>query len=119
MKDENNNIEFGNIHVHREAIADLASSALSEIEGVGLIPTHPKDRFLEFFGKKRYSGIKISIDKDGQVTINVKVIVKYGTNIPTVGHQIQEAVRSAIERTADINIKDINVNVCGIERGNP
>ena len=49
MRDENSNVEFGNIQVHREAIADLVSSALSEIEGVGLIPVSPRDRFLEFF----------------------------------------------------------------------
>ncbi len=117
MIDEANNLEFGKIHVHKEALADIAASAINEIEGVGLVPIGPRDRFLEFFGKKRYSGIKILIDKDGQITIDLKIIVKYGTSIPTAGHQAQEAVRSAIERTADLHIKDINVNVCGIERG--
>jgi len=117
MIDEANNLEFGKIHVHKEALADIAASAISEIEGVGVVPTGLKDRFLEFFGKKRYSGIKILIYKDGQITIDLKIVVKYGTNISTVGHQIQEAVRSAIGRTAGLHIKDINVNICGIERG--
>lgn len=116
---EENNVEFGKIHVHKEALADIAAEALNEIEGVSLVPARPADRFLEFFGKKSYSGIKISIDKDGQITIDVQIVVKYGASIPAVGHRAQEAVRLAIERIADINIKDINVNVCGIERGNP
>ena len=116
---EENNAEFGKIHVHKEALADITAEAIKEIEGASLVPLGHADRFLEFFGKKSYSGIKISIDKDGQISIDVQIVVKYGTNIPTVGHRAQEAVRSAIERIADINIKDINVNVCGIERGNP
>jgi len=114
---EENNINFGSIQVHKEAIADLAFSAIGEIEGVSLIPKGPKDSFLEFFGKKRYSGIKVAIDKDYQVNVEIKILVKYGMNIPIIGRQVQEAVRAAIEKTADINIKDINVNVCGIERG--
>ena len=116
---EENNLNFGSIQVHKEAIADLTFSAISEIKGVSLVPKGPKDSFLEFFGKKRYSGIKVGIDKDSQVSIQIKILVRYGMNIPLVGRQVQEAVRAAIEKTADINIKDIDVNVCGVERGKP
>ncbi len=111
------NIDFGMIRVHKEAIADLVFSAFSEIEGVSLISNGLQGRFFEYFGKKRYSGIKIQIDKDGQITILIRMLVRYGINISTVGRQVQEAVRTAVERTADLNVKDININVCGIERG--
>ena len=115
MIDEN--VDFGAIHVHKEALADIALSALQEVEGVSLISQGLGERCLEFFGKKRYSGINIAIDKDHQITMNVKIVVRYGLNIPLVARQAQEVVRSAIEKTADVNIKDININVCGIERG--
>ncbi len=114
---EESNIDFGAIHVHKEAIADIAVSALNEIEGVALIPRNLKDSFLEFFGKKGYSGVRIVIDKDHQVTIDLKITVKYGVNIPMVARQVQESVRVAVEKIADINIKDIHINVCGMERG--
>ena len=113
------NVDFGSIQVHKEAIADITFAVISEIEGVSLADNNFKDRFLEFFGKKRYSGIKVLIDKDGQINIRIDVVMRYGINIPMVGRNIQESVRSAVEKTADLNIKDINVNVCGIERGNP
>ena len=116
---EENNVDFGSIQVHKEAIADIAVAAIREIEGVNLTPKGLKDSFLEFFGKKSYSGIKIAIDKDNQINIELKIFVRYGANIPTIGRQVQEAVRTAVEKIADINIKDININVCGIERGNP
>ena len=116
---EDHNVDFGLIHIHEKALADIASSAISEIEGVSVIPNSIKHTLLEFFGKKRYSGIKVGIDKDSQVSIQIKILVRYGMNIPLVGRQVQEAVRAAIEKTADINIKDIDVNVCGVERGKP
>ena len=118
MIDENN-IDFGSIQIHKEAISDITVSALSEIEGVSLPAEGPKDRLLEFFGKKSYSGIKVSIDKDHQVSIQVNILVKYGMNIPMIGRQVQETVRAAVEKTTEINLKDIHVNVCGIERGSP
>ena len=34
-----------------------------------------------------------------------------------IGQQIQESIRAAIEKTADLSIKEIDVNVCGVERG--
>ena len=114
---EENNVDFGSIQVHKEAIADITVSAISEIEGVSLVPRGPRDRMLEFFGKKRYSGIKVNIDKDNQVSIYVNVLIRYGANIPTVGRHVQETVRDAVERITDINLKDVHVNVCGIERG--
>ena len=114
---EEHNLDFGSIKIHKEAIADITSSALKEIEGVAFPPLRPQDRLLEFFGKKSYSGIKVVIDKDNQISIELKVLVRYGTNIPMIGRQVQEAVRTAVERMAEINLKDIHVNIRGIERG--
>ena len=111
------NIDFGSVHIHEKAIADIASSAVSEIEGVSVIPDDWKDKALEYFGRKKYSGITVTIDKDHQVSIEVKILVRYGVNIPEVGRQVQEAVRIAVEKIADISLKDINVNIQGVERG--
>jgi len=116
---EENNVDFGSIQIHKEALADIVFSAISEIEGVSLVPKSVKDRFLEFLGKKRYSGIKVAIDNDKQITIEVKIFVRYGMNISTIGRQVQESIRSAIDKTAEVSLKDVNVNVCGMERGNP
>ena len=114
---EDNNVEFGAIKIHNEAIADIVYSALREIEGVSLPPLSFSDRLLVFFGKASYSGIKVNIDKDNQISIDIKIFVRYGTNIPLLSRHVQETVRSAVERMAEINLKDINVNIRGIERG--
>ena len=115
---ESNRVDLGSIQIHKKAIADLTFSALSDIEGVSLIPKNIVDKALEYLGEKKYSGIIVSIDKSGQVSIEVRVCVRYGINIQDIARQIQDAVRTAVERTVDITLKEISVNVHGIERGN-
>ena len=110
-------VDLGSIQIHKKAIADITFSALSEIEGVSLIPNNIVSKLRGYWGDKHYSGIIVSIDKNSQVTIEVRVCVRYGISVQDVARQVQEAVRTAVERTVDITLKDINVNVHGIERG--
>lgn len=114
---ENGDINFGSVHIHQKAIADIVASAIQEMEGVSLVPNSWQSQVLEVFGRKCYSGITVAIDKDNQVSLEIKIFVRYGVNIPAIGRQIQEAVRSAIEKIADVQLKDINVNIQGVERG--
>ena len=115
---DSSRVDLGSIQFHKKAIADLTYSALNEIDGVSLIPKDIVSKILEYLGNKKYPGIVVTIDKNSQVAIEVKVCVRYGINIQDIARQIQEAVRTAVERTVDITLKDISVNVHGIERGN-
>ena len=114
---DSSRVDLGSIQIHKKAIADLTYSAISDIEGVSLIPKDLISKFLEYLGEKKYPGIGVTIDKNGLVAIEVKVCVRYGFNIQDIARQIQEAVKTAVERTVDISLKDITVNVYGIERG--
>lgn len=116
---EENNVDLGLVQIHKTAIADIALSALKEVEGVDIISQSIDRRILELFGKKSYSGISVVIDKDNQVTVKLRINIKYGINISDAARQVQDAVRVAIEKTADINLKDVHVRVQGlsIERG--
>ena len=70
-------------------------------------------------GWKGFPGIIVGVDKNNQVSIEVKVQVHYGLNIPDIARHVQDAIRTAIENTVDIDLKDVNVNIQGIERGKP
>ena len=118
MKDEHS-VDLGQVQIHKKAIADIAFSAMNQVEGVSVLPKDIGNRFLEFLGQKAYSGIRVGIDKDHQVTIKLEIYVKYGINIPEAAKQVQDVVRSAVEQIADLTLKEIHVNVQGIdmERG--
>ena len=114
---DDNKIDFGSIQIHKKVLMDIAVSALEEIDGVSLSPRAVGGLFRTLIGQKDTSGVKVSIDKDNQVSMEIRISVRYGVNIPDIARQVQDAVREAVEKTADINLKDIHVNVQSIERG--
>ena len=113
-----NKVDLGSIQIHKKVIAEIAAAALDEIDGVHLAPQDWLNQFREILGQKNCPGIEVTVDKDDQVTIELKVIIRYGINIPDIARQIQDVVRLAVEKTTDIHLREVNVNVQGIERGN-
>lgn len=113
---EINKVDLGTVQIHKKVIADIASSALSEIDGVKLVAADIKDQLFEFFGYSSHPGIVVSIDKAGQVSLEVRIVVRYGLSIPDTARLAQDVVRTAVEKTADIHLKDVNVNVQGIQK---
>ena len=109
-------VDLGSVQIHKKVIAEIAAASLSEVEGVRLPPEDWRHFLGEVFGRQKCPGINVTIDKNHQVTLELKVYIRYGINIPDIAHQIQDSVRLAVERTADINLKEVNVNVQGIER---
>ena len=114
---DDDKVDLGTVHIHKKVLADIAALAIRELNGVSLIPQNIISQCMEFFGRKYYPGIVVTMDKSGQIVIDMKIFVRYGINISDMAKQVQDTVRSAIERTVDINLKDINVNIEGIERG--
>ena len=114
-------VDLGSVQIHKKVIADIAAAALSEIDGVSLSTRNWRYQFLEFLGRKEFPGIHVQIDRNSQVSLELKVYIRYGINIPDMALQVQEAVRRVVERTTDINLKEVNVNIQGIvqavERG--
>lgn len=109
-------VDFGTVKIHKKALAEIVISSVSDIEGLNLPPQDAFTRLADTFGVKRYPAVRVSIDKGNQVSIEVKVRVRYGLNISEVARHAQEVIRDAIERTADIDLKDVHINVQGIER---
>lgn len=117
MMTENNKVDLGSIQIHKKVIGEIAAAALEEIDGAKLPPKNMLHQFLETVGQKRCPGIEVTVDKNDQVTIEMKVFIRYGINIPDIARQIQDVVRLAVEKTTDIHLREVNVNVQGIERG--
>jgi uncharacterized alkaline shock family protein YloU len=111
-------IEIGAIQISPKALEDIALEALKDIQGVTMACPSWSCKLVEFFGKKSYSGIKATIDRNNDVSIEVRVNVQFNLSIPLIAKTIQQSIKSAVEKTTDINLKSIDVKVQGIERGN-
>lgn len=117
MHKEESRTDLGVIKIHKNVIASIASLAACEIEGVKRVGRDFKSGVLELIGKKSLAAIKVEIDKNEEVKVEIPLIIKYGANIPDIANRVQESVRSALEKMTNLSIKDVNINVQGIERG--
>ena len=115
-RDESRN-ELGILRIHKNVISSIASIAASEIEGVKRVGWDLKSGLLELLGKKFFSAIKVDISKNEEVRVIIPLVIKYGYNIPEIANRVQENVRLALEKMSNLSIREINVNVQGIERG--
>ncbi len=117
MKSEESRNELGVVRIHKNVIASISSIAAAEIEGVKRVGRDLKSGLLELLGQKSLTGIKVDISKNEEVRVDIPLIIKYGYNIPDIASRVQENVRMALEKMSNLSIKDININVQGIERG--
>lgn len=113
---EESSTDLGKIKIHKNVIASITSIAACQIDGVKAVGKDFSSRIQEFLDKKEHSAVRVEIDKGGEVWIEVPLVIKFGFNIPDVAAKVQENVRSALEKMTNLSIKDININVQGIEK---
>jgi uncharacterized alkaline shock family protein YloU len=109
--------ELGVVRIHRNVVSSISSIAALEIEGVKKISSSFKSNLFSLFGQKHFLAIKVEIIKNEEVRVEIPLVIKYGYNIPETCSRVQENVRLALEKTGNLSVRDINVNVKGIERG--
>lgn len=119
MHQEESHTDLGTIKIHDNAIASISATAASEIEGVKSISKGLKFNLLELLDKNKagLTAIKIEKDKNGDISIDVPLVIKYGYNIPDIANKVQENIKLALEKMTNLSVKDINVSVQAIERG--
>lgn len=111
-----NKVDLGFVQIHKKVIGDIAVSAIKEVSGVRLATFGVISKVCEWAGRKNLPSVHVTIDPDDQVSVEIKVAIDYGLNVPEVARQVQDVIRAAVERSVDINLKEINVNIQAIER---
>lgn len=110
---------LGEINVSPGAIAMVAGIAALECYGVvGMASRSLQDGIAELLhGKDNLNkGIEVAIDGD-EVTVDLYVIVEYGTRIKEVARNVIERVRYTIESQLGLTATNVNVIVQGVRMG--
>lgn len=106
--------EQGEIHISEEVLAAIAAAAAQEVEGVSGLSTHFSSDIAERLGKKHTSkGVRVTMQEE-KACVNMAILMTYGFKITEVGLAVQDAVSSAIEGMAGLNVGTVNVNVAGM-----
>jgi uncharacterized alkaline shock family protein YloU len=105
----------GHIKVSPSAIAGIASAAVLQCYGVvGIAGKRIRGGRARVLDEDHYEqGIAVTMDS-ATVTIDVYVVVEYGTRISEVAHNIINAVGAAARRTLGDVPVHVNVNVQGL-----
>lgn len=110
-----NSEQNGNIKISDEVIATIASVATKEIEGISGLSLSFTDEITSKFVKKNATkSIKIT-QNDGNITIDISVVVNYGVRIPDVSWEVQENVKKSVELMSGLNVEKVNVIVAGVD----
>lgn len=117
MRKEESQTDLGKIRIYKKVIASIASLATEEIEGVKRIGDSFTSGIFELLGKKTLIAIKVDIDRNEEIRLEIPLIIKYGFNIPDIANKVQENISNTLEKMTNLSIKSININVQAIERG--
>ncbi len=107
-----NETSLGKVEVSPGAISSLASQAVLESYGVvGMASKHLASGIVEILQPSSHRrGIDVQIHDD-QITIDLYVVIEYGTPIATVARNIQSGVKYAVEKSLGVPVAAINVHV--------
>ncbi|NLZ94061.1 MAG: Asp23/Gls24 family envelope stress response protein [Firmicutes bacterium] len=108
--------ELGDIVISEELIATLAGVAAVECYGlVGMSARAKlKDGIAELLGRDNLSrGVEVK-QEEGQLSVDLYIIVSYGTKIPEVATNVQEKVKYTLESLTGLNVTQVNVHVQGV-----
>jgi uncharacterized alkaline shock family protein YloU len=103
---------LGKIEVTPTAIASLASQAVLECYGVvGMADKDLASGIVQILAPASHRrGVNVQI-LDGEIVIDLYVVIEYGTRIAIVARNMQSAVKYTVERALDLPVTAVNVHV--------
>ncbi len=109
---------LGNIEIAPAAIATIASQAVLHSYGVvGMAAKNVVDGLTNMVTRDPRHGIEVRVD-DGQISINVYIVVEYGTRVSSVAASVANTVRFNVEKALGAPIGDVNIHVQGLRVSN-
>lgn len=106
--------ELGNVSISEEVLATIAAAAAMEVEGISGLGYGLGGDVTGLVNRKLLSrGVHLSVE-DGDVNVDIAVLVNYGYVVPEVAKAVQETIASAVENTSGLHVKNVNVTVAGV-----
>lgn len=106
---------LGEIQISKEVIATIAGNAAMECYGlVGMASRKISDGITELLGRENIGrGVEVKIGED-ELTVDLYIIVQYGTKIHEVANNVIEKVNFVLKNTLGFQPDKINVIVHGV-----
>ena len=110
--------ESGQINIAEEVIANIASIAAAEVEGLADMKQGAMADIVGIFGG-RQKGVEVRLNDEGQVQVSLKVTVAYGHPIHEVARRVQEKVTNDINAMTGLDVQGVDVYVKDLKLSSP
>lgn len=108
------NDNMGAVQIADDVVEMIAGLAATEVEGVSAMAGNITNELMSKVGMKNLTkGVKVEVT-DGNVTVDLAVMMEYGYNIPATSQIVQNKVKSAIENMTGLNVVDVNIRIAGV-----
>lgn len=108
---------LGVIEISQEYFANLIGSAASSCYGVAeMVNSGAVQGFRSVFKKDEYTdkGVRVR-SENGQLVVDLHIVVTYGLNITAIVKSIVNKVRYTVEDATGLDVKKVNVFVDGMK----
>jgi uncharacterized alkaline shock family protein YloU len=117
MSDENT--PLGTIRISPRAIATIAYHAAMQSYGVvGLTSKNIVEGLAQVLVKDPTHGVEVTYDGEN-ITIDIYVVIEYGTRIKSVASSVRNTVHYSVEKTLGMPVDQVNVHVQGLRISDP
>ena len=107
----------GVVKVHESVIASIVRKAALDVEGVLRLGTSSlMDNLAEIVGSKKIQDRSITVEmNESSVSVELRVILQYGVEIPQVANELKETVASEITKLSGMRVDHVNIVVMDLE----
>lgn len=106
--------DFGKVKIADEVVSIIAGLAAADVEGVAGMSSGIAGGIAEIIGRKNMTkGVKVDV-KENEATIDLFMVVEYGSRIPEAAWEIQEKVKKAVETMTGLQVMKVNIHVQGV-----
>ena len=113
------NNESGSVNISTSVYTDIAGAAAVNCMGVkGMVAMSMKDGVYHLLRKESMSkGVKVEFFEDGEISIDLHIMVGDGVNLKTIGKEIIDEVRYMVNQCTGTEVRAVNVYIDSITIG--
>jgi len=107
---------LGDIVIDRNVVAKLAAVSAMECYGlVGMVSKNTTSGLIKILKNEHLNrGVEIIVEEDS-ITIDLYVIIQFGTKISVVAENIISQVKFNVEKQTGLNVNKVNLNIEGVK----
>jgi uncharacterized alkaline shock family protein YloU len=111
---------MGKVEVTTRAVATIAAMAVFECYGVvGMASKTLRDGLAVLLQHDNpHRGIDVHFVDHNRIVVDLYVVIEYGLRISEVAQSIMSGVKFAVERSLELPVVQVNVNVQGVHVSN-